>query len=87
MKRVTASEARKNWFRLLDEVAEGEVLILERKGRRLVLRREELAMEKIGDVPDYGQLLRVPNAESADSWSWEWTDPGQELVPAKEDEK
>jgi hypothetical protein len=71
----------------LDEVAEGEVLVLERNGRRLVLRREESAMEKMGDVPDYGQLLRVPNAGSADSWSWEWTAPGQELVPSKEDGK
>ena len=40
MKKVTASEARKRWFRLLDDAASGEVIVVERKGRRLVLRRE-----------------------------------------------
>jgi hypothetical protein len=32
MKRVTASEARRNWFRLLDEVAAGAVVVIERGG-------------------------------------------------------
>jgi len=41
MKKVTASEARRQWFRLLDEAAQGEVIVLQRRGRRLVLRREE----------------------------------------------
>ena len=31
MKRLTASEVRKNWFRVLDEVAAGEGVVLERK--------------------------------------------------------
>jgi hypothetical protein len=87
MKRVTASEARKNWFRLLDEVANGEVLVVERKGRKLVLRRQDSAVEKIGhDLPDYRKLLRVPDADSADRWSWKWKGPGKELVPAEGDE-
>ncbi len=85
VKRVTASEARKNWFRLLDEVANGEVLVVERKGRQLVLRRQDSAAENIEyDLPDYGKLLRVPDADSADRWSWEWKGP--ELVPAEGDE-
>jgi antitoxin (DNA-binding transcriptional repressor) of toxin-antitoxin stability system len=30
MKQVTASEARKNWFRLLDEALDGEVIAVQR---------------------------------------------------------
>ncbi len=78
MKHVTASEARKNWFRLLDEVAQGQVVALERNGKRIVLRSEEdeAAPTK---VPDYRPLLRVPEADAADGWSWEWVGPEQEL--------
>ena len=87
MKRVTASEARKHWFRLLDEVADGEVLVVERKGRQLILRRQDSAVEKTGQaLPDYGRLLRAPDADLADRWSWEWKGPGQALVPAGGDE-
>ena len=32
-------------------------------------------------VPDYHELLQVPDANSADLWGWEWTGPEQELVP------
>ena len=46
MKRLTASEVRKNWFRVLDEVAAGEVVVLERKGQWLVLRREDKKVTK-----------------------------------------
>ena len=80
MKHVTASEARKNWFRLLDEVARGEVVALERNGRRIVLRSEE-AEATASTGADYRALLRVPDAEEADRWSWEWAGPEQELVP------
>ncbi len=53
MKRVTASEARKSWFRLLDDVAAGEVVVIERKGRRIVLRGES-PLPADSDLPDYG---------------------------------
>ena len=79
MKHVTASEARKNWFRLLDEVAQGEVVALERNGRRIVLRSEEDTAEA-SEIPDYRAVLQVPDAEEADRWTWEWTGPEQELV-------
>lgn len=79
MKYVTASEARKNWFRLLDEVAQGEVVALERNGRRIVLRSEEDPTESL-ETPDYGAVLQVPDAEEADLWTWEWTSPEQNLV-------
>ena len=72
MKRVTASDARKNWFRLLDEVAAGEVVCIERGGRTIVLRREEPAREG-AEIPDYSAILRVQDVEDADRWGWEWS--------------
>ena len=81
MKNVTASEARKNWFRLLDEALDGEVIAVQRKGRRLVLRREELADNRNArGTRQYKRLLRVPSAEKADRWSWEWRGPESTLV-------
>lgn len=84
MKQVTASEARRNWFRLLDEIAQGEVVVLERKGRRIVLRSEE-DEATAAEPSDYRQLLQLPDAEGADRWSWEWAGPGQDLVPTVHD--
>ena len=31
--------------------------------------------------PDYSELLKVPQADDADLWSWEWEEPGQNLSP------
>jgi hypothetical protein len=82
MKRVTASEARKHWFRLLDEVATGEVVVLERKGKRLVLRREDSGRARVGGKPSaYRLLLHVPDAAQADRWTWEWKADGKGLNP------
>jgi hypothetical protein len=67
MKKITASEARKHWFRILDGAAQDEGIVLERKGRRLVLHREEL--DEPGAAakgPDYRRLLRAPDADKAD---------------------
>ncbi|MBI3247056.1 MAG: hypothetical protein HYZ50_11190 [Deltaproteobacteria bacterium] len=81
MKRVTATEARKQWFRLLDEVACGEVVVLERKGRRLVLCREDARKETLERRRlNYDTLLRAPDAEQAAHWTWDWPGPEQELV-------
>jgi antitoxin (DNA-binding transcriptional repressor) of toxin-antitoxin stability system len=71
MKRLTASEARRNWFRLLDEVAAGETVVIERKGQRIVIRRETLRGAQRA-IPDYGGLLRVREPERAAEWGWEW---------------
>jgi antitoxin (DNA-binding transcriptional repressor) of toxin-antitoxin stability system len=80
MKRVTASEARKNWFRLLDEVAQGAVVCIERGGRRIILRREP--EETGGDsVPDYSAILRVPHLDEADRWGWTWSEEDGSLEP------
>lgn len=76
MKRVTASEARKNWFRLLDQVVAGDTIVIERGGTRVLLQREAGSRE----VPDYGGLLSADDLERADEWTWDWDDG--ELTPA-----
>lgn len=84
MKRVTASEARRNWFRLLDEVAGGAVVMIERGGRRIVLRRED-EVSPGADLPDYSSILKVRDPERAHEWRWEW--PGEEGELALEEGK
>jgi antitoxin (DNA-binding transcriptional repressor) of toxin-antitoxin stability system len=79
MKRVTASEARRNWFRLLDEVIDGEVVAITRKGKRIVIRREDRARSARQKLPDYADILRVPDVDRADSWRWEWRGPEEEI--------
>ena len=72
MRSVKASEARKHWFRLLDEALRGEVIAVERKGQRVVLRREEPSPLTLGHGTTlYKKLLKVPKAEDLDQWSWE----------------
>lgn len=73
VKKVTASEARRQWFRLLDEAVQGEVIVVQRKGRRITLRREERGVSRGDPSPaKYRRLLRVPKAAESDRWSWEW---------------
>jgi len=72
MKHVTASEARKHWFKLLDEAANGESIAIERNGKRLVLRSEEQKRKE--KIPDYSRVIQVPDAENADKWGWKWTE-------------
>ena len=85
MKRVTASEARRSWFRLLDEVAGGEVVVVERNGMRIELRREREA-EGPCPTPDYSAVLRAPaEAEHADRWSWTWAEEEGDLTPVDQD--
>ena len=82
MKRVTATEARKNWFRLLDEVTEGEVVLIEREGARLLLKRAEQG-EPSSTIPNYQGLIRVPDADAADRWGWEWDGSAEGLRPRR----
>jgi len=83
MKRVTASDARRNWFRLLDEVARGEVVVIERNGKRVVLRRET-SDESAGDqpFPSYKGLIAAPDADAAETWGWRWSE--DDLLPVPE---
>lgn len=80
MKRVTASDARKNWFRLLDEVAAGETVVIERAGRRILIKREPLAVHET-TAPAYGDLISASDAYCADEWGWTWDGPESELTP------
>ena len=86
MKAVSATEARKNWFRLLDEVATGEVVVIERGGTLVELRRREVPTEA-EELPDYSDILRVPDLDQADRWHWEWQAPGQPLEPRNDVDK
>jgi hypothetical protein len=76
MKVITASEARKNWFRILDEVSAGEVVVIERRGKRVVLREEKPSKRAYSHLPDYKKLLIVKHPEQADQWRWEWEAEG-----------
>lgn len=81
MKAVTPTQARRQWFRLLDEVAAGEIVVIERKGRRIVLRREEST--QLAEAPssdDYRHLIRVPDLERAEEWGWDWEDASADLA-------
>lgn len=86
MKRTTASDARRNWFRLLDEVAAGEVVVIERNGRRI--RIESVPDDAEDDaVPDYTGILRAPlDVEEADRWGWDWDEEGGLLPVEREGE-
>ena len=75
MKHVTASDARKQWFRLLDDVVAGEVVAVARKGSLVVLRRRSPGGRSTAR-PSYRSLLRVPDADAADRWSWQWQPDG-----------
>jgi len=70
VKYYSATEARANWFRILDEVAEGESVVVERKGKRILLCCEGESTQR---VPDYQGILVVEDEEQADQWGWDWT--------------
>ena len=78
MKHVTASEARKNWFKLLDEASNGESITINRNGKKLVLQLE--VRKRREKTPDYRKLIQIPDAENADKWGWKWTER-RGLVP------
>lgn len=81
MKRVTVSQARRHWFRLLDEVAGGEVVVMERNGRTIELRRVQGGAR---DVPDYSDLIRATaDVAAADGWGWDWPGGGGDLTPVE----
>ena len=75
MKHVTASEARKNWFSLLDEVANGQIVAIERNGKKLVLRTEKRKKSK-----SYRKVISGQDIDNADKWGWDWDKAGR-LIP------
>jgi hypothetical protein len=73
MKQVTATEARKNWFALLDEAARGEVIAIRRNDKKLILKLEK--SKRV--TPDYTKSIDFPDADEAATWGWEWKRPGK----------
>lgn len=78
MKRVTASEARKNGFKLLDEASSGESIAIHRNGKNLVLKLE--TRNRLKKIPDYSKVIQIPDADNADKWGWKWTER-RRLIP------
>lgn len=72
MKHVTASEARRNWFKLLDEAANGEVIAIQRNDKKLILRAQKGRRR----IPSYKGLIGG-KVDDADTWGWEWKGPGR----------
>lgn len=75
MRSLTPTEARKNWFRLLDDVAAGEVIEIRRGAHRIVLRSEPYLDDQTPS-PDYSGLIAVQKSDQAAQWGWEWNDEG-----------
>jgi antitoxin (DNA-binding transcriptional repressor) of toxin-antitoxin stability system len=75
MKTMTASDARKNWFRLLDEVLAGQTVVIERNGQRVVIQKQASRVSEVR-TPDYASVLRAPGADDADKWGWSWSGSG-----------
>jgi hypothetical protein len=75
MKYVTASEARRNWFRLLDEAANGEVISIQRDDKKLILTLDAGRRK----TPNYDGLIDFKDADQADTFGWEWKGPGRML--------
>lgn len=77
MKQVTATQARQNFFKLLDCAARGEKIVIERKGVSLELVRQPTrkGKRKSGKIPDYSNCI-FSDVSNADKWTWEW-EPGE----------
>jgi hypothetical protein len=85
MKLIKASEARKQWFRILDDALRGEIIAVERKGQRVVLQREEPSRSaRTKDALSYKKLLKVRRPDEADRWTWDWR-PDRGLEPHTRD--
>jgi hypothetical protein len=76
MKYVTASEARQNWFQLLDEAIAGQVIAIRRQGKKLVLKLEATKSASTS----YKGLIDFKDADDADAWGWDWKGPDR-LAP------
>jgi hypothetical protein len=76
MKYVTASDARKHWFQLLDEAAAGHTIAIDRNGTKLVLRAEKARRTKTPAKP----IITGKDIDNADKWGWTWDRKGR-LIP------
>jgi hypothetical protein len=83
MLRATATQARKDLFRLLDAVERGEEVVLERRGVRFRLSREDspaLASEVAEPRP---RLLVQDPAVLSGEWTWAADEDGQLVFVAR----
>ena len=74
MRSISATEARKNFFRLLDTAVKGEPVVITRHGVALELVRslpKKKGSRKSASL-NYKQAIIGPLA-SADKWGWEWS--------------
>lgn len=72
MIRVTATEARKRIFDLLDRAARGEAVLIERSGTLLRLSRGPTSKKSSKKAPDYRSHIQG-SVSDAHEWSWDWT--------------
>ncbi len=79
MKKIGATEARNNWFQLLDEVLAGESVVIERKGGRVLLQRQTAPTE--APIPDYSDLIEAGDFDDIANWGWEWDHPDKGMIP------
>lgn len=85
MKRYTMSSARQQLAQVLDEVEQGEAVVLERRGVRFRLVVEKTKKPET-KLPRPFVTLLDPNLLE-DGWTWEWTNPGLRFVPGKKRRK
>ena len=78
MRSMTPTQVRKNWFRLLDEVAGGETIHIRRGDKLIVLKCEASELEVL---PDYSELIDGNGLGEADQWGWEWNEEGVTPTP------
>lgn len=71
MKKVSATEARKGFFKLLDRAVRGEAVFIERGGTLLRLVVGGKNKKTKGQIPDYKAHISG-SVDRADRWSWDW---------------
>jgi antitoxin (DNA-binding transcriptional repressor) of toxin-antitoxin stability system len=83
MGRVTATEARRNLFQLLDQALEGKAVIIERNGRSIVLKAHPARrVPRKHSAAAYRKALGEDATrwiDEVESWTWEWRGPGKPM--------
>ncbi|OGP08468.1 MAG: hypothetical protein A2048_09135 [Deltaproteobacteria bacterium GWA2_45_12] len=79
MKRFSATEARVNFFKILDLSVQGETVIIERNG--IPIHLVPHPKKKRAKKTDYSSLIHS-KVDDAETWSWEW-EPNKELTLRK----
>ncbi len=77
MKRYTVSSRRQHLAQALDEVAQGDPVVVERRGKkfRIVSERERPARAAVRPFFELGDRSLLETG-----WTWEWVSPGKAPV-------